>query len=121
MQRDRHKDGYRTAPGRRTGDCARARLREAGYDVAIVATCSEAVEWLEVCRPDVVIVDIVLRDGPCHAVGERIVADSIPFIVHSSDLPAMHTGMPFEHGIWLNKPTASTDMIEAVARATSKA
>ncbi len=34
-------------------------LREVGFDVAIVATCSEAIDWLEVCRPDVVIVDIL--------------------------------------------------------------
>ncbi|CAN7620373.1 response regulator [Devosia sp. LjRoot3] len=95
-------------------------LREAGFDVDIVATCAEAIEWLEVCCPDAVIVDIVLRDGPCHAVVERLAADHIAFIVHSADLPAMHAGTPFEHGIWVNKPTASPDLIEAVIRATSK-
>ena len=96
-------------------------LREAGFDVSVVGTCVEATEWLDVCGPNIVIVDIMLRDGSSHAVVERLVADNIPFIVHSGDLPAMHAGTPFEHGTWLNKPTASTDLIEAVSQAIDKA
>lgn len=46
-------------------------------------------------RPDVVIVDIVLRDGPSDQVVERLVSDGIPFIVHSGEHPGMHVGSPF--------------------------
>jgi DNA-binding response OmpR family regulator len=90
-------------------------LREVGFDVAIVATCSDAIDWLEVCRPDVVIVDIVLRDGPCHAVVEQLVADKIPFIVHSGDHPSMHENTPFAHGTWVSKPAEGAELVR-VAR-----
>ncbi|MBU1334249.1 MAG: response regulator [Alphaproteobacteria bacterium] len=38
-------------------------LQGAGLDVTTVASCEEANNWLEVRRPDIVIVDIMLRDG----------------------------------------------------------
>lgn len=88
-------------------------LGEAGFDVTTVATCAEALEWLSVCRPDVVIVDIILRDGPCHAVVEKLVSDGIPFLVHSGDLPGMHADTVLVKGTWIGKPSNGDDMIRA--------
>lgn len=89
-------------------------LREAGFDVSIIGSCAEALEWLEVCRPDIVIVDIVLRDGPCHEVVRQLVTDGIPFVVHSGDLPTMHADTPFEAGAWVNKPSEATELLSVV-------
>ena len=36
-------------------------LSSEGLDVTTVPSCADALEWLEVCRPDIVIVDIILR------------------------------------------------------------
>lgn len=88
-------------------------LGGAGFDVTTVMSCKEAEEWLEICRPDVVIVDILLRDGPSDKVVERLVVDAIPFIVHSGDHPNMHVGTPFAHGRWVNKPAAPDELIGA--------
>lgn len=91
-------------------------LGGAGFDVTTVMSCEEANEWLEICRPDIVVVDIILRDGPCHKVVEHLIERNIPFIVHSGDHPSMHVDTPFEHGTWVNKPTAPDELV-AAARA----
>jgi DNA-binding NtrC family response regulator len=66
-------------------------LGAAGVDVTSVMSCEEANDWLEICRPDVVVVDIELRDGCSDKVVQRLVEDNIPFIVHSGDHPSMHS------------------------------
>lgn len=91
-------------------------LGAAGFDVTTVMSCEEANDWLEICRPDVVVVDIVLRDGPCHDVVAKLIEANIPFIVHSGDHPRMHVDTPFAHGRWVSKP-ADGDELAAVARA----
>lgn len=88
-----------------------ATLANAGFDVTTVVSCSEALEWLDVCRPDIVIVDIILQDGPCHSVVARLVEDGIPFLVHSGDLPSMHAGTPLAAGTWLSKPVNEAAMV----------
>jgi len=94
-------------------------LREAGHDVSIVSTCVEATEWLKRRRPDIVIADVVLRDGPCHDVVEQMVRDQIPFVVHSGNLADAHVGTPYAHGTWLNKPSLPDDLLAAVKQAMS--
>lgn len=96
-------------------------LRDVGFDVSIVGTCADATEWLEVCRPDIVIVivDIELRDGSSHAVVEQLVEDGLPFIVHSGDVADALAGTPYEHGVWLSKPSMPEDLLAAIKQATS--
>lgn len=70
-------------------------LGAAGFDVTSVMSCEEANDWLEICRPDIVVVDIELRDGRSDRVVERLVEDKVPFIVHSGDHPGMHADRVF--------------------------
>lgn len=88
-------------------------LQTAGFDVTTVASCADALDWLEVCRPDVVIVDIMLQDGPCHEVVARLVDDGIPFIVHSGDQPSIHADTPLAGGTWIGKPANGSEMVDA--------
>ena len=88
-------------------------LGSAGFDVTTVMSCEEAKEWLEICRPDIVIVDIMLRDGPSDEVVECLVEDEIPFIVHSGDHPNQHVGTPFAHGRWVSKHADTDELIDA--------
>ena len=90
-------------------------LKAAGFQVATVMSCAEAEEWLAAQKPDIVIVDILLRDGPADKVVERLVDADIPFVVHSGDHPSQHAGTPFEHGSWISKPASEEDLI-GVAR-----
>lgn len=88
-------------------------LGEACFDVTTISSCTEALEWLERCRPDLVVVDIILRDGPCHRVVEQLIASSIPFLVHSGDHPSMHETTPLARGRWIGKPADGAEMIRA--------
>lgn len=88
-------------------------LEGAGFDVTTVMSREEANDWLAICRPDIVVVDIILRDGPCHELVEHLIERNIPFIVHSGDHPSMHVDTPFAHGRWVNKPAEDGILIDA--------
>lgn len=94
-------------------------LRDAGCDVSIVGSRIDALEWLEVCRPDVVIVDILLTDGPSNEVAEQLILDDIPFVVHSGDIADSFVGTAFGHGRWLSKPCMPEELISAVRQLLS--
>jgi DNA-binding response OmpR family regulator len=89
-------------------------LGNAGVDVTTVMSCAQASDWLAKCRPDIVVVDIELRDGRSDKVVDGLVEHNIPFIVHSGDHPSMHIDTPFAHGRWVNKPAAPDELVEAV-------
>lgn len=88
-------------------------LGSAGYDVTTVLTCAQAALWLQTRRPDVVIVDVMLRDGTSEAIVSKLVQERIPFLVHSGDVPGIYAGTPFAHGVWVSKPASSSDLVEA--------
>jgi DNA-binding response OmpR family regulator len=88
-------------------------LASAGFAVTSVESCKDADAWLDAHVPDIVVVDIVLRDGQSCGVVKRLVAARIPFVVHSGDHPSQHAGTPYEKGIWVSKPSASGELAEA--------
>ena len=88
-------------------------LGAAGFDVTTVMSCVEAIDFLDSRRPDVVVVDIMLRDGRSDSVVDRLLQDEIPFIVHSGDHPSQHAQTPFSRGRWVNKPAGPDDLVEA--------
>lgn len=87
-------------------------LDSAGFQVTTVMSCAEANDWLAMWRPDIVIVDIMLRDGSSDAVVRRLVEAAIPFIVHSGDHPNQHVDTPFAHGVWVSKPAGPGELVE---------
>jgi DNA-binding response OmpR family regulator len=59
-------------------------LEEAGYSVAgPFAACADALSWLEKNRPDLAVLDTVLKDGPCREVALRLTSLGVPFLVYS--------------------------------------
>jgi DNA-binding response OmpR family regulator len=95
-------------------------LQGAGFDVTTIMSCDEAIDWLGLIRPDLVIIDVVLQDGRSDEVARRLVADNIPFIVHSGDHASLHVGTPFEHGKWISKPAAQYEVLNAANRLLAK-
>jgi DNA-binding response OmpR family regulator len=89
-------------------------LQREGFDVTTVVSCEEANNWLEVRRPDIVVVDILLRDGPSHNIAERLIEDAIPFIVYSGDPASLHAETAFAQGRWISKPSPPDELIGAV-------
>jgi DNA-binding response OmpR family regulator len=82
-------------------------LKDEGFTVTFIMSCQEAADWLKDHSPDVAIVDIMLRDGPCHLIVETLSARGVPFLVHSGDPASMHEGTAFVKGTWLSKPVSA--------------
>jgi DNA-binding response OmpR family regulator len=94
-------------------------LVDADIEVHCAMSCEQAHAWLETHTPDVVIVDIVLRDGRCTEVVSRLLQAGIPFIVHSGSHRSDHLGTPFDLGAWLPKPSAPNALVQAVSAAAA--
>ncbi|SFC77730.1 response regulator [Devosia psychrophila] len=92
-------------------------LEGAGFEVINLMSCEAAHGWLDQYLPDVVIVDIELRDGPCTDVVLRLVEGNIRFLVHSGDQPGKYACTPFAHGAWVSKPAAADDLARAARAA----
>ena len=88
-------------------------LEDAGFAVTTAVSCKAAADSLATFRPDIAIVDIVLKDEPCLVIVERLIEAGVPFIVHSGDFASMHVGTPFAHGRWINKPAAPGALAQA--------
>lgn len=61
-----------------------------------------------------VIVDIILSDGPCNSVVEHLIDNGIPFVVHSGDHQSLHADTPFATGVWVGKPADGVKMLRTV-------
>lgn len=95
-----------------------ATLGLAGFEVASFSTCREALAFLHLSTPDVVIIDIELRDGPSTEVAELLLRREIPFVVHTGTSPSTHASGPFARGTWVSKPSGPEDLVSAVRAAT---
>jgi DNA-binding response OmpR family regulator len=91
-------------------------LSDEGYLVAgPFSRSAEALAWLAVNRPDVAILDYILRDGPCTALAAALRTERVPFIVFSAyrpvhDVPAELQGVP-----WFDKPVSAETLFAALA------
>jgi CRP-like cAMP-binding protein/ActR/RegA family two-component response regulator len=88
-------------------------LERSGYRVlGPFATSQEARAAMEQESPTLAIVDVVLRDGVCTALGRELRQRGVPFLVHSSlqkqdEAPAsIFQGVP-----WLSKPALPEDVV----------
>lgn len=83
---------------------------QTGFLTAVVlASCAQALVWLEHNTPSLAILDIRLRDGACSAIAASLFDRDVPFIVCSGS--ARHDVDPiFHRGIWVSKP-ANIDVL----------
>jgi DNA-binding NtrC family response regulator len=91
-----------------------AELEDAGYSVAgPFATCASALEWLAGNKPDLAVLDTILKDGPCKDVALRLAEQSVPFVVYSghSDL---NTLPEFNGATWVEKPALPQNILDAL-------
>ena len=88
-------------------------LSEAGFNVAVSASCADAKSLLERITPDAVVLDVHLQDGDCATIAKTLVARRIPFIVHTGyDGPDRDE--VFRRGTMLGKPSKPDDLVAAV-------
>ncbi|MER9205220.1 response regulator [Mesorhizobium sp. M0771] len=98
-------------------------LCDAGFNVlAVLSSCSEALEWLQSNSPDVAVLDIELNDGKCETVARVLHERNIPFVVHSgSEFDPSYCDPIFQKGAWVSKPAGEGDVSNAVAACVSTA
>jgi DNA-binding NarL/FixJ family response regulator len=81
-------------------------LVEEGFRIAgPFARSGEGLRWLENNRPDAVLLDVLLVDGPCYTLADELERRGIPYVFHSV---WMHHDIPprFWPAPWLDKPAA---------------
>jgi DNA-binding response OmpR family regulator len=90
-------------------------FREAGYDVSgPFATCGAALIKLRRDRPDVAILDTVLKDGSCLELARALRLRGVPFVVFSG-WEEMHQNAPELAGApWIVKPAEFETVRRAV-------
>ena len=89
-------------------------LSQAGFAVRWVASPEGASALLVTDRPDVVVLDVVLRDRSCAALARELRRRGIPVVVHSgyaaSEAPDGLGDVP-----WLEKPADMPTLLAAVS------
>jgi len=91
-------------------------LEEAGYEVAgPFVTCTDALSWLEVHRPDLAVLDTVLKDGPCKEVALRLTSLGVPFLVYSGLVEDMNALPELASATWIEKPATAQALLQALA------
>jgi CheY-like chemotaxis protein len=79
-----------------------------------VSTVPETIELLGRERPDLVLLDVVLRDGTVLPVAERLVASGVPFVLSTGQDRAL-LDHPLLHGApCLRKPYLSAELLRCV-------
>lgn len=93
-------------------------VREGFEVVGSLSSCEAALEWLGQRLPDVVVLDIELRDGNCVQVARILTNKQIPFVVHSGSLSTdSEVDTVFQSGRWVGKPAGAGELVAAVANA----
>ena len=93
-----------------------ADLEEAGYAVAgPFVACANALEWLTSHRPDLAILDTVLKDGPCKEVALTLTRQGVPFLVYSGRAEDRNNLSELASATWVEKPATTEVLLQAVA------
>ena len=93
-------------------------LRGAGFDVRWVASAQSASSVLATTRPDVVVLDVVLREMHCARLAQELKGRRIPFVVHSGYSHREASGH-LKDVPWVEKPAEMSSLLTAVNAAMS--
>jgi CheY-like chemotaxis protein len=91
-----------------------AYLADAGYEpIGPFATNDEALRSIGETVPDLALLDVLLRDGPCTPLVRELRRRGVPFAIYSGVKP--HALPPELEGVpWLEKPAAREELIRAL-------
>jgi DNA-binding response OmpR family regulator len=97
-------------------------LEEAGYTVAgPFLTCAGALEWLTDHRPEMAILDTVLKDGPCKEVALALTRQGVPFLIYSGHREDFNTLPEIASATWIEKPATTEVLLQALGGLSSRA
>lgn len=82
-----------------------ASLEEVGFQVAgPFGTSSEALRWLGRRTPDLALIDVLLKDGPCLSVARELRGRNVPYAIYSGLQRPSPIAPEFDGIPWLEKP-----------------
>jgi DNA-binding response OmpR family regulator len=91
-------------------------LEEAGYGVVGPFTaCRDALSWLGGNKPDLAILDAVLKDGPCKDVALALTSLNVPFLVYSGYAQDLSVPRELTNATWVEKPATAEGLLKALA------
>jgi DNA-binding response OmpR family regulator len=99
-------------------EVADALLEERYRVVGPFNSCARTLHCLAENRPDVAILDVLLRDGPSTEIARELRKACVPFLVYSGSLPG-RADAAFAGAPWLEKPTSTADLLTILAQITS--
>ena len=100
----------------------RFHLTKAGYEVLTASSGREAIETIRCCRPDLVLLDLMLPDidgfGVCEILRRSAATASIPIIVLTAwaTSDARFVGLEMGALDYVTKPFSPRDLVERVDR-----
>ena len=90
-------------------------LEEAGIGVVgPLASCAEALAWIEHTTPALAILDYKLRDGCCTELAGALLQRGVPVIIYSGWPPGSDMPPELRHVLWLEKPLDRNALVAAV-------
>jgi DNA-binding response OmpR family regulator len=100
-----------------------ASLDEAGFEVAgPFEKSSQALDWLSDQTPDLAVIDVLLKDGPCLPVARELRRRKVPFAIYSGLKPPLPAASEFQDVPWLQKPVSREQLritLQRLARQVS--
>ncbi|WP_201842867.1 response regulator [Microvirga zambiensis] len=89
-------------------------LQDAGYGVAgPFTTCAAALEWLRTQTPDIAILDVALKDGPCREIALELERRKVPFLIYSGHHEDRELLADLQHVPWIEKPAPPAVLVHA--------
>jgi CheY-like chemotaxis protein len=84
-------------------------------DAGPFTTCADALSWLGSNKPDLAILDTVLKDGPCKDVALTLASLDVPFLVYSGHAEDLNNLPKLADVTWVEKPAAAEVLLRALA------
>jgi DNA-binding response OmpR family regulator len=75
----------------------------------------DALAWLESNKPDLAVLDTVLKDGPCKEVALRLTSLGVPVLVYSGLAEDMNALPELASATWVEKPATAQALLQALA------
>ena len=102
------------------GMALEATLEDAGFRVAgPFMSNAEALAWLDQHTPDLALLDVLLKDGPCTSLVRALRRRSIPFAIYSGLRPGSRPpGLAATR--WLEKPVSRMDLTSVLREIAPK-
>jgi DNA-binding response OmpR family regulator len=99
------------------GMALEASLEEAGFSVAgPFEKATDALHWLEERTPDLALIDVLLKDGPCLPVARELRKRKVPFAIYSGMKAPSPVAPEFEDVPWLEKPVGRDQLSATLMR-----